>query len=155
MNNKICKYKKGLTIVCCMCKESTDQIYLYIYQWKLTIFFLKVSNTFYKKNRCVIVFISWNTHWLRTGRSKKKQKKKPGIENYIRISLCFGKELPHLFCVCMSFIKCSAFVPVRNLCYCLSGNRLWTFLLRQLMLKINRSYIIFQLKMKSDSYEGI
>lgn len=137
-----------------VCVKRAHIKYIYIYQWKLTIFFLKVSNTCYKKNQCVIVFISWNTHWLRTGRSKKKTPK-TGIENYIRISLYFGKELPHLFCVCMSFIKCSAFVPVRNLCYCLSGNRLWTFLLRQLMLKINRSYIIFQLKMKSDSYEGI
>lgn len=136
-----------------VCVKRAQIKYIYIYQWKLAIFFLKVSNTCYKKNRCVIVFISWNTHWLRTGRSKKKNK--TGIENYIRISLCFGKELPHLFCVCMSFIKFSAFVPVRNLCYCLSGNRLWTFLLRQLMLKINSSYIIFQLKMKSDSYEGI
>lgn len=136
-----------------VCVKRAQIKYIYIYQWKLTIFFLKVSNTCYKKNRCVIVFISWNTHWLRTGRSKKNPKN--WYWKLYSDSLCFGKELPHLFCVCMSFIKCSAFVPVRNLCYCLSGNRLWTFLLRRLMLKINSSFIIFQLKMKSDSYEGI
>lgn len=126
-----------------VCVKRAQIKYIYIYQWKLTIFFLKVSNTCYKKNRCVIVFISWNTHWLRTGRSKKNHKKKPRYWKLYSDFIVFWKGVTPPFCVCMSFIKCSAFVPVRNLCYCLSGNRLWTFLLRQLMLKINRSYIIF------------
>lgn len=134
-----------------VCVKRAQIKYIYIYQWKLTIFFLKVSNTCYKKNRCVIVFISWNTHWLRTGRSKKN----PVLKIIFGFHCVLERSYPTFFCVCMSFIKWSAFVPVRNLCYCLSGNRLWTFLLRQLMLKINSSYIIFQLKMKSDSYEGI